>query len=130
MDRSIPIGKRWSIGLEAIVGLVPGVGDIVGIAVGGLIVAQAIRARLPRSAIARMVANVAVDGLVGAVPILGDVFDAAFKSNTRNVQIFREAVRGRYEPVKDSSFAVGVAAVLLLILAVPVVLLVLLVKAL
>lgn len=130
MDRSIPIGKKWSIGLEAIVGLVPGVGDIVGIAVGGLIVAQAIRARLPRSAIARMVANVAVDGLVGAVPFLGDLFDAAFKSNTRNVQIFREAIRGRYEPVKDSGFAVGVAVAFLLILAVPVALLVLLVKAL
>ena len=129
MDRSIPIGKKWSIGLEAIVGLVPGVGDIFGILVGSLIVGAAIKARLPRSAIARMVSNVALDGLIGAIPFLGDAFDMVFKANTRNVQIFREAVRGRYEPVKDSSFTAGVAIVFLLLLAVPVVVIVLVVRA-
>lgn len=128
MDRSIPIGKKWSIGLEAIVGLVPGVGDIAGILVGSLIVGAAIKARLPRSAIARMVSNVALDGLIGAIPFLGDAFDMVFKANTRNVQIFREAVRGRYEPVKDSSFTAGVAIVFFLLLAVPVLVIVLLIR--
>ncbi|MFN2385227.1 MAG: DUF4112 domain-containing protein, partial [Thermoanaerobaculia bacterium] len=47
MDRSIPIGKRWSVGLDAIIGLVPGVGDVAGILVGSAIVAAAIKARLP-----------------------------------------------------------------------------------
>jgi uncharacterized protein DUF4112 len=129
MDRSIPLGRRWSVGLDAIIGLVPGVGDIAGILVGAAIVGAAIKARLPRSAIARMVANVAVDGLFGAVPFLGDVFDMVFKANTRNVEIFREAVRGRYEPVRDSSFAAGVAIAFLLILAVPILLIVLLIRA-
>jgi hypothetical protein len=129
MDRSIPIGRKWSIGLDAIIGLVPGVGDFAGIIVGGFIVAQAVRAGLPKSVIARMVANVAVDGVTGLVPFLGDLFDVAYKANTRNVQIFREAVRGRYQPVQDSSFAVGVAVVFLLILALPVVAIILLIRA-
>jgi hypothetical protein len=64
MDRSIPIGP-WKIGLDGIIGLVPGLGDFAGMIVSGLIVAAAVRARLPRSAIARMVANVALDGIVG-----------------------------------------------------------------
>ncbi|MFN2384773.1 MAG: DUF4112 domain-containing protein, partial [Thermoanaerobaculia bacterium] len=88
----------------------------------------AIKARLPRSAIARMVSNVALDGLIGVIPFLGDAFDMVFKANTRNVQIFREAVRGRYEPVKDSSFTAGVAIVFLLLLALPVVVIVLLIR--
>jgi hypothetical protein len=129
MDRSIPIGRKWSIGLDAILGLVPGVGDLAGILVGGVIVAAAVRARLPKSAISRMVANVAIDGVTGLVPLLGDLFDVAYKSNTRNVQIFREAVRGRYEPVKDSSFAVGVAVLFLLMIALPVLAIILVIRA-
>jgi len=130
MDRAIPLGKNWSVGLDGILGLVPGVGDVAGILVGGFIIAQAIRAGLPRSAIARMVANVAIDGLLGAVPFLGDLFDIAFKSNTKNVRIFREAVAGRREPVRDSAFVVGVVLAFLLILAIPVVALVLLLRSL
>lgn len=130
MDRAIPLGRKWSVGLDGILGLFPGVGDLAGILVGGFIIAQAIRAGLPRSAIARMVANVAIDGLVGAVPFLGDVFDIAFKANTRNVRIFREAVQGRSRPVRDSTFVVGVVVAFLLILAIPVMGIVLLLRSL
>src|SRR6187455_3619620 len=70
MDRSIPIGKRWSIGLDGIVGLFPGVGDLVGSFVSALIVASATQAGLPRAAIARMVANVAVDTVLGGIPFI------------------------------------------------------------
>jgi hypothetical protein len=128
MDRAIPLGGRWSVGLDGILGLVPGVGDIAGMLVGGFIIAQAIRARLPRSAIGRMVANVAIDGLVGAVPFLGDLFDVVFKANTRNVQIFREAMAGRRAPARDATFVAGVAIALLLVLAIPVALVVLLLR--
>lgn len=130
MDRSIPIGKKWAIGLDGILGLVPGVGDLAGVLVGGLIIAQAIRAGLPRSAIARMVVNVGLDGLIGAVPFLGDLFDFAFKANTKNVAIFREALSGRREPVRDTTFVVGVVLALLLILAIPAAALVLLIRSL
>ena len=74
MDRSIPIGRRWSIGLDGIVGLFPGVGDLAGALVSALIVASATQAGLPQVAIARMMANVALDTLLGGIPIVGVLF--------------------------------------------------------
>jgi hypothetical protein len=127
MDRSIPIG-RWKIGLDGIIGLVPGLGDLVGALISGLIVAAGIRAGLPRSAIARMVANVGVEAIVGAVPFLGDVFDMAFKANTRNVQIYREALRGERNRSKDSLFVTGVILVFAALLVIPILVIVLLLR--
>jgi hypothetical protein len=125
MDRSIPIG-RWRIGLDGIIGLVPGLGDFVGVIVSGLIVAAGVRAGLPRSAIGRMVANIAVDGVIGAIPFLGDLFDMTFKANTRNVEIFREALKGEHSRTKDSLFVTGVILAIVAILAIPVIAIVLL----
>jgi len=127
MERSIPIG-RWKIGLDGIIGLVPGLGDLIGVAISGLIVAAGVRAGLPRSAIARMVANVAVDGIIGAVPFLGDVFDVAFKANTRNVEIYREALRGERSRSKDSLFVTGVVLAFAALLAIPILVIVLLLR--
>jgi hypothetical protein len=125
MDRSIPIG-RWQIGLDGIIGLVPGLGDLVGALISGVIVAAAIRSGVPRSAIARMLANVGIEALVGIVPFLGDLFDMGFKANTRNVEIFREALRGRRDRKKDSLFVAGVVLALAAIVAIPVIAVVLL----
>jgi len=128
MDRSIPIGGGLRIGLDPIIGLVPGLGDIVGALVSAAIVLSAVRARLPRSAIARMVANIAIDAVVGAVPLLGDVFDAAWQANVRNVQIYREALRQGRSRTVDSLFVAGVVLAFVLLLAIPVAVIVLLVK--
>ena len=128
MDRSIPIGGKWAIGLDAIIGLVPGLGDLVGALVSAAIVLSAVRARLPRSAIARMVANVAIDAVVGSVPLLGDVFDAAWQANVKNVQIYREALRQERSRTVDSLFVAAVVAAFALLLTIPVVVIVLLVK--
>jgi hypothetical protein len=127
MDRSIPIG-RWKIGLDGIIGLVPGLGDFVGVLVSGLIVAAGVRARLPRSAIARMVTNVAVDGVIGAIPFLGDFFDMTFKANTRNVEIYRQALRGGRSRSRDSLFVAGVVLAFAALLAIPIIVLVLLLQ--
>ena len=127
MDRSIPIGG-WRIGLDGIIGLVPGLGDFVGMIVSGLIVAAGVHARLPRSAIARMVANVAVDGVLGSVPFLGDIFDMTFKANTRNVEIYRQALRGGRSRSKDSLFVAAVVLAFLALLAIPIVVLVLILQ--
>ena len=124
MDQSIPIG-RWRIGLD---GLVPGLGDFLGVLVSGLIVAAGVHARLPRSAIARMVANVAVDGVIGAVPFLGDIFDMTFKANTRNVEIYRQALRGGRSRSKDSLFVAAVVLAFAALLAIPILVLVLLLR--
>jgi hypothetical protein len=130
MDRSIPIGSRFSVGLDAVVGLVPGVGDLLGALVSVLVIVAGIRARLPRAAIARMAVNTAIDALLGAVPFVGDLFDAAYKANTKNLEIFRQALAGSREPARDWGFLLLVLLALLAVLAIPVVGLVMLVRAL
>jgi Domain of unknown function (DUF4112) len=127
MDRSIPIGP-WRIGLDGIIGLIPGLGDLIGALVSALIVAAGIQARLPRSAIARMVANVAIEAAVGVVPFLGDLFDMAWKANTKNVEIFRQALKGERSRTRDSMFVVGIVVAILAIVAIPVIAIVLLVN--
>jgi hypothetical protein len=94
MDGLIPVG-RWSIGLDPLIGLIPGLGDLVGGLIGLLIVLRAVQAGIPRVAIARMMTNIAIDTFVGAVPILGDAFDFVYKSNIKNIRIYQEALEGR-----------------------------------
>jgi hypothetical protein len=80
-------GRR--VGVEPVLGLVPGAGDLISAAVGVWLILEATRFKLPGVVIARMALNTFVDLVVGLVPILGDLFDFAFKSNTRNVALFR-----------------------------------------
>jgi Domain of unknown function (DUF4112) len=127
MDRSIPIGS-WRIGLDGIIGLVPGLGDLIGALISALIVAAGVRARLPRSAIARMVANVAIEAVVGVVPLFGDVFDMAWKANTKNVEIFRQALKGERSRTRDTLFVAGLVVALIAFLSIPVIAIVLLVN--
>src|SRR4026209_2128748 len=88
LDSSIPIpGTRFSIGLDALIGLFPVVGDAVGGFLSSYIVKEAAALGVPRSILARMVFNVALEGLVGMIPFAGDVFDAAWKANQRNVRL-------------------------------------------
>jgi hypothetical protein len=88
LDSSIPIpGTRWSIGLEALLGLVPLVGDLAGILLSSTILIEAARLGASRSVLARMAVNVALEGVLGAIPLAGDVFDAAWKANQRNVRL-------------------------------------------
>lgn len=88
LDSSIPIpGTRLTIGLDAVIGLVPLLGDLIGVALSGFIVAEASRLGAPRALLLRMSFNVAVDGVVGVVPFAGDVFDAAWKANQKNVRL-------------------------------------------
>jgi hypothetical protein len=102
LDRSIPIGGGRRIGLDPIIGLIPGVGDFVGALLSGYIVLEAARADIPTSTLVRMLANVGIDTLVGAIPALGDVFDAAWKANIRNVRLL-EAWMERPHQVERSS---------------------------
>ena len=82
-------GLNRRVGLEAVIGLVPIVGDIAGMVISSYIVAEARRLGAPRWLIARMALNVAFDGAIGIVPLAGDLFDAAFKANRRNVRLLR-----------------------------------------
>ena len=83
-------GTNVRLGLDSLIGLVPGIGDLVSTAVSSYIIWEARRLGLPRWKIARMIGNVALDTTVGAVPLLGDVADVFFKANRRNMRIIRE----------------------------------------
>ncbi|HYH40346.1 MAG TPA: DUF4112 domain-containing protein [Burkholderiales bacterium] len=89
LDNSIPLpGMRFRIGLDAILGLIPGIGDVLGVLLSSYIVREAARAGAPPSVLARMTFNVALEGLVGMIPFLGDAFDAVWKANQRNLALF------------------------------------------
>ena len=120
MDNSIRVGP-WSVGLDGFVGLIPGVGDMAGAAVSAVIIIRAMQGGIPKSAVIRMVINVALDSLGGIVPIFGDIFDFAFKSNMYNLQIYRESIRGEREPVRDWLFIAFVMVILAAIVLLPLV---------
>ena len=111
LDNSIGIpGTRWKIGFDPIVGLIPGIGDLIGAVLSGYIILEAARAEVPSFTLARMVMNVGIDTLLGAVPALGDVFDAAWKSNMKNVALLEQHLsRGA---IKSGKRGVGGAMVL------------------
>ena len=82
-------GINRPVGLDAIVGLIPVLGDIVTTAMGAWLVWEARNLGMSKFHLARMVGNVGVDTAIGAIPIVGDLFDFAFRSNTRNLRILK-----------------------------------------
>jgi hypothetical protein len=82
-------GTDIRFGLDALIGLFPGIGDAITTAISLYIVREARALGAPRHLVARMLANVAVDGLVGAIPFLGDAFDVMWRANRRNVALLR-----------------------------------------
>ena len=115
-------GTGWRLGLDAVVGLIPGVGDFATTAVSVYILAAGVRYRVPKVTLLRMAANIAVDYLIGSIPVVGDLFDAAWKSNQMNVELLRqraavtpeEAAHGR---ASDWLFLALIVAALLVLLA-------------
>ncbi len=86
---AIPFTKI-RFGADSLIGLAPGVGDAITAALALYIVYEAHRLGAPKTVLARMLGNVAIDGMVGIVPVAGDVFDVMFRANRRNVRILRE----------------------------------------
>lgn len=88
LDTAVRVpGTSIRFGLDAVLGLVPGIGDFAGAALSGYVILTAARAGAPNTLLARMLANVGLDTLVGAVPLLGDLFDVAFRANVRNAAL-------------------------------------------
>src|SRR5262249_49918843 len=90
-------------------------------AVSVVIIARAMQSGIPRSAVIRMVINVGLDAIAGSVPLFGDIFDFAFKSNMYNLEIYRESIRGDREPVRDWFFSIFVFVILIGLLLLPIV---------
>ena len=83
-------GTNFRFGLDALIGLVPGIGDAVTTAMSLWIVHEAHQLGAPKHVIVRMLGNVALDGVVGSVPLVGDAFDVMWRSNRRNMRLLQE----------------------------------------
>lgn len=115
LDNSIPVpGTRARFGLDAVLGLIPGVGDAAGSVVSAYIVVQAARLGVSVPTLVRMLLNVGIEAVAGAVPVLGDLFDAAWKANSRNVALLRSEL-DRPGSTRRSSTAVVAAVVVALV---------------
>ena len=120
MDDAVTVpGTRIGLGLDALIGLVPGIGDAVGSALSSVIVRDAVRARVPMVVLARMGLNLVVDALLGLVPGLGDLLDVAHRANRKNLRLLlreieREPLR---EPPTPGYIAGAVALMVLPLLA-------------
>ncbi len=119
MDRAIPIpGTRFSVGLDAVLGLLPGGGDFLcGLVQTGLVLTALNHYRVPKVVAARMAANVLIDLAVGTIPFVGDVFDAGFKANTRNLKLLGEVRKlqseGHPVPAAPSAwYLIGIGVIL------------------
>ncbi|GAB1540766.1 DUF4112 domain-containing protein [Scytonema sp. NUACC21] len=88
MDTSLRIpGTGFRIGLDPIIGLIPGAGDLISTGFSAYIIFLATRFGLPPKTISQMIFNIALEGVVGTIPLVGDLFDAYYKSNIRNLAI-------------------------------------------
>ncbi len=110
LDRRFTIpGTSIRIGLDPIVGLIPGVGDGIASLAGSIILVLAAQCQLPKIVLVRMSLNIALNGIIGTIPILGDLFSVWFKSNVRNVALLeRYAVEDRRtSTARDWAFVIG-----------------------
>jgi hypothetical protein len=92
LDDGIRLPGGFRIGADPIFGLVPVVGDLLGAILGGIIVVQGARLRVPLSTLLRMVLNLVVDELIGAIPVAGDLYDAVARANLRNIALLERAL--------------------------------------
>ena len=118
-------GTNIRFGLDAIVGLIPGIGDISTPVFAAALLFQGVRMRLPLVVQARMVLNAAIDMLLGLVPVLGDLVDIGWKANLRNLALLERHARPGVAPRQGDYLFVGICLGLLALIAIlPVVLLV------
>lgn len=118
LDSAVGIpGTPLRIGLDAIIGIIPGGGDIVGAALSGYIILMAARRGVPRAVLWRMLANVAIDTGFGAVPLVGDFFDVAWRSNTRNVDLLERHIHSPREVTRQTRlYGFAVVAVIIILI--------------
>lgn len=122
LDSSIRVpGTSWRIGLDGLIGLVPGIGDLTAGALSSYILLQAVRLGVAPTVVMRMVLNILLETVIGVIPVVGDLFDFAFRANLRNVRLM-QAYLERPEPVTRRSaltvFLVIFGIIALLIFAV------------
>jgi hypothetical protein len=114
-------GTKLTFGLDPVIGLIPGVGDLVGPIFGLIVLAHAWRMRVPKIVMARMVINAGLDALLGIIPLIGDTVDLFWKANLSNVTLLeRHAYERGAVTTADRVFVAAVIIALLLLLLLPI----------
>ena len=125
LDYAFVLPGGFRFGIAGIIGLIPGIGDILDAVLSLYIVARAHQLGLPRAAITRMLVNVGIEALAGSVPLIGDLFDVAFKANRRNYQLLKSHLaQPRRQQAHDWVFLALTLGLVILCVALPIVLLV------
>lgn len=119
LDEGIRVpGTTLRFGLDPIIGLIPGAGDTAGAMMATAILTEAVRRGIPRAALVRISANIILDAALGAVPVVGDVFDVAWKANTRNLALLERHLVEPSKAVKaDRTFVMLLGGVTIALLA-------------
>jgi hypothetical protein len=113
LDRSIRLpGTDLRLGLDPLIGLIPGFGDAVASLAGSMILFLAAQLQVPKIVLVRMSINIALNGVIGAIPLFGDLFSLWFQSNVRNVALLERhvAATGRASTFWDWAFVAGLCA--------------------
>jgi len=110
-------GTKLRFGLDAIIGLIPGAGDIGTAFFSVMMLLHAVRLKVPKVVIGRMLLNAGLDMLVGTVPVLGDLFDAGYKANLRNMALLERHAHPGVPPERGDYVVTGIALTILLLLA-------------
>ena len=126
LDTTVKIpGTPFYLGLDPLLGLIPGIGDMIANLIGTVILILAARLRVPQIVIARMSLNHLLNGTIGAIPILGDLFSIWFRSHARNAELLRRAATEPHRETQQARlYVAGIIAgtVVLLLLAIAAVL--------
>lgn len=116
LDNAIAIpGTKISFGLDPILGLLPGGGDIVTGGIAAYIVVEAARMGVPREVLWKMVSNILIDSFAGTVPVVGDIFDLGWKANLKNIELLEKHLDLAESNQSDRLFIFGLILVLALI---------------
>ena len=116
LDNALRVpGTNIRVGLDPLVGLIPGFGDLVGGLASAYIILEAARAGAPASVLLRMLGNVGIDTALGALPVAGDVFDVAWKSNARNVRLLERHLEAPRE-TRSASIALALLVIVATVL--------------
>jgi hypothetical protein len=120
LDYAFELPGGFRFGAAGIIGLIPGIGDIIDALISLYIVLRAIQLQVPRVAVARMLVNIGIESAAGVVPIIGDLFDVAFKANRRNYRLLKSYLaQPQRQKKRDEIFMIVAVAALFLAVALP-----------